>query len=86
MPESFEEYASKSDFDRLKAMIEELTERIGADDNSSDFATESGETVRPDKVVEQVTRQVTAYVNAHPIRAAVIAFILGLLIAGRGRR
>jgi len=73
-------------FERLSILVEELTEKIGTDDTAANSATESGDELHPNKLVEQVTQQVTAYVHAHPIRAAVIAFILGLLIAGRRRR
>ena len=86
MPQSKEEFASKADVERLSALIEALSEKVGGAEAALPNGEDHSKTLHPDKIFEEVTEKVTAYVHAHPMRAAVIAFLLGLLISARRHR
>lgn len=84
MAQKQQEYASKEDVDRLSGLIEELAGKINVQSASQE---DNAETDVPEhKVIDKITEQVTAYVKAHPVRATVLAFLLGFILASRGRR
>lgn len=83
MPGSKEEYAPKAEVEHLSALIEALTEKMGRAMAELSNSQDRARALQPDKIVEEVTEKVTAYVQAHPMRAALIAFPLGVLISAR---
>jgi len=78
--------ASKADLDRLTLAIENLVARLEADDAlaKNTESAEQGHDAR--EIVDKITRQLTEYVEAHPVRSTIIALIAGLIIASRGNR
>ena len=86
MQESTEDYASKAEVERLSALIEALTEKLSVAEAELSNGADHAKALNPDKIVEEVTKKVTAYVQAHPMRAALIAFFLGLLVSARRHR
>lgn len=78
--------ASKDDLQRLTVAIENLVARLEANDAAAENIDTSEHRHDPRELIEKITHQLTEYVEAHPVRSTVIAFIAGLIIASRGHR
>jgi hypothetical protein len=78
--------ASKDDLQRLTVAIETLVARLETGDAAVENIDSSEHGHDPRELIEKITHQLTEYVEAHPVRSTVIAFIAGLIIASRGQR
>jgi len=78
--------ASKADIERLTVAIELLVARLEDGSAPLDQTGTSDHGHDPRELIEQVSHQITEYVEAHPVRSTLIAFIAGLIIASRGHR
>jgi ElaB/YqjD/DUF883 family membrane-anchored ribosome-binding protein len=78
--------ASKADVERLAAAIESLVARMDAADAKPEDLREAASGHRVKETINAVSEQITDYVEAHPVRASIIAFLAGVLIASRGHR
>lgn len=77
---------SEDDLQRLTVAIENLVARLDAKDIAAENTDSSEHDHDPRELIEKITHQLTEYVEAHPVRSTVIAFIAGLIIASRGHR
>lgn len=78
--------ASKADVERLAAAIEKLVARLETADAKPEDLGEMASGHRVKETINAMSEQITEYVETHPVRASVIAFLVGVLIASRGHR
>jgi ElaB/YqjD/DUF883 family membrane-anchored ribosome-binding protein len=80
------EAASKADVERLAVAIESLVARLEAAESKAEDLGPMPSGHRVKETINAVSEQITDYVEAHPVRASIIAFLMGVLIASRGHR